>query len=301
MRKFTGKVFHAVGSTYRRHTEIRDFKSAEFTKTDPEDVSALPDYYFLLIPNNSGSTIMAQYLASQIGGFVPPFGHYEGQHIPELRTHMRTDPWAKDTQLDWKYIRSVWDEYRNGQTFVESSPPNLMRIDQIRNEFKSSAQYIAALGNPYHYIASCYFNYNRSRPRSFGGLTRQWLQRAKLVRYVCKTFGDIPFISYEDFCEDPKRMNQILGLETDLQAQIEGKPNTKVKEIRNLGVRTTSFLTAAEVDEISHFLEPHRAFLDQFGYSVVSGQEMVASFSEQPEEFRLGLERRRKWESANLK
>ena len=41
--------------------------------------------FFVFSPNNSGTTVISQYLASQIDGYLPPYGNNEGQMVPEVK------------------------------------------------------------------------------------------------------------------------------------------------------------------------------------------------------------------------
>ena len=46
-------------------------------------------YLFLISPNNSGTTVMSQYIAQRFDFYLPPFGNNEGQFAPAVESMMR--------------------------------------------------------------------------------------------------------------------------------------------------------------------------------------------------------------------
>ena len=118
-------------------------------------------YLFLFCPNNSGTTVLSQYLASQIDGYLPPYGNNEGQMVPAVRKMMREKPWNASIDYDWAFIRAAWDEMRDGRIFVEGSPPNLLRFDSIREVFGQDSSAVISICDPYQHIASCMKRYDR--------------------------------------------------------------------------------------------------------------------------------------------
>ena len=98
--------------------------------------------------------MFSQYLCNQIGGYLPPFGNNEGQMAPDVRDMMRTEPWQNTDPFDWAYIRSRWEALSQGQIFVEASPPNLIRVDDIAPVFGHDSTAIVSICNPYQHIPS---------------------------------------------------------------------------------------------------------------------------------------------------
>ena len=287
---------HPALSGAARPIARRGSKRPQVVVTGPEDASlpGNPDYFFLFMPNNSGSTVMAQYLASQSAVYLPPFGNNEGQHIPQARPLMTYSPWSAETPRDWERIRAIWEVYREGRTFLESSPPNLVRVNEIAAAFGDRARFFFSICDPYQQIASTLYNYT-TPPLAIGAqAVAQWVLKAGAVRDGRARFPEAPFLSYEDFCEDPGRMNAALGLGLVRPIRIPGKQNTKISEIRNTGGRTCAFLTAAEIDDLTEVLRPHEALVRHFGYRLRSGAELLAEIG-RAEDRVAGEARRAAW------
>lgn len=269
---------------------------------EPPDVPPVR-YVFLFAPNNSGTTVMCQYLADQTGGYLPPFGNNEGQMAPALKRLMRVRPWDASNRFDWPAIHAQWDRLcrRAGQgLFIEGSPPNLLRVEDIRREFDGRAQYLCALSSPYMQVASCLYNYHK--PGGDGlttqvkSLARQWLVKARALRATLKAHEDIKLVRYEDFCADPGLLNAALGLERRAQGAIRGKWTSGDTRIRDATARNLGFLRTQEIDRISAVLARAPAVLRFFGYELTGGQACLARLSAQEELFAQGVERRARWD-----
>ena len=71
-------------------------------------------YKFIFSPNNSGTTIISQYLSAHINNsYLPPFGNNEGQMAPNMKKIMRHNPWNPDSIFDWQFIKKEWDILAN--------------------------------------------------------------------------------------------------------------------------------------------------------------------------------------------
>ena len=259
------------------------------------------DYLFLFTPNNSGSTVMCQYLAAQTGGYLPPFGNNEGQMAPAVREMMRTRPWDPDSRFDWAAIHAEWDRLagKAGKTlFIEGSPPNLMRIEAIRAEFGPRARFACAISHPYMQVASSVYNYRKPGGMRLKGLAELWLTQAGALAAALEADPALALVSYEDFCEDPTRLNAAYGLPVVEGAEIAGKWNTRDTAIRNAAARTIAFLTAEEIDRIAGPLAAGQALAARFGYALEDGATCLARLSAEADLFAEGLARRRRWEEA---
>ena len=279
-------------------------RQSRVTNTAQKRPSMHPDYFFLFTINNSGSTIMSQYLASQIDGYLPENMANEGLNIPEVAEHIKQNQskypiqrgrWSQKVPHNWPFIHSVWDNYRDENVFVEASPPNLVRIPAIRAEFEGCAKYITSLCNPYQQIASSIYNYSKGNTKRLEEITKRWLKLAGILKSTSEQFTDMPHLSYEEFCADPSKMNKLLDLGPVRQAKIRGKYNTQIQDIRLLSARTTSFLNAQELDRINCVLESDANLVEHFGYQVMSGSDLLASFAGQDEDVQAGLKRRDIW------
>lgn len=246
---------------------------------------------------------MAQYLRNQIDGYLPPFGNNEGQMVPEVRPMMRKRPWKVDAQMDWMQIKRCWNTLllESGKsTFVEKSPPNLVRVGEIRKAFAGEASYLFSISNPYSQICSCIYNYSEP-PLKIAKLvsyTNEWITRARMMAENVSTFGDIPLVTYEKFCSNPRILNEQLGVPVITMGDIPGKQNEPIQQIVDLTRRNILFVDAFAIDRISEILAKEIDLLREFGYELIDGQTFVNDASNDMASLHAGLIRRAQWEAS---
>ena len=258
------------------------------------------EFLFLLSPNNSGTTVIGQYLQSQTGGYLPPFGNQEGQMAPAVRDMMRKAPWNPDEPFDWAFIRAEWEKLARAAgnpLFIECSPPNLIRTEGIRPAFDGIARYLVSISSPYSFIASNLFNYTGPpvRPETLTTMTEAWITRAGRLRAECQAHPDTPRINYEAFCADPTVVNRALDLPVIEDAVIRGKGNMPIGRIVDLTARNLAFLDFGEWDRVNAMLSDHTDLLDFFGYTLSPGEALIEHSAAFPAQFHAGIIRRSKW------
>lgn len=261
---------------------------------DPIALSELR-FLFLFCPNNSGSTVMSQYIAEQTGAYLPPFGNNEGQMVPALRSMMRNAPWKESQSFDWQLIRATWEDLSEGKLFVEASPPNLLRAEPIEQVFGADSSAILSVADPYHQIASMLRRYE-TPGRKPSDMVAQWVRKARKIAEIRQAYPQFPLIRYQDFVADPARINRYLGLPV-APTSVRGKTGSEGDGIRDMRAVTTLFLTESEIDGISEQLEAHRDILEQFGFAIHSGQELVARLAEDQEALNKARARRAIWDA----
>ena len=241
-------------------------------------------YYFIFSPNNSGTTIMSQFLASQVDGYLPPFGNWEGQMAPTVLPMMRQDPWNSNIAFDWKFIKQEWDVlFRDSgrDIFIEASPPNMLRVKEILAHFGDEMKAVFSMSCPYGQIASNIKHY--TRPLVTAGtlkiFTDAWIQKARAQRENVGAYGQFPRLSYEAFCRDPAILVRAFGHECaspvdPKKVRLIGKRDTNLSSIMDLNVKNRSFLSISEILQISDWLEPHTDLLQFFGYTTKDVDEL---------------------------
>lgn len=264
------------------------------------------NFLFLFSPNNSGSTIIGQYIAQQTGGYLPPFGNYEGQMVPLVRPEMRTtDRWNPEREMGWPRIRKIWTELAEEagkDLFVECSPPNIMRVDSILSAFGPESEHLFSISGPYSFIASTIFNYYQTPVTSemLRIETLNWIERAEAMRTFLTANPESPRIRYEDFCDDPAVVNRALGLAVKPRSKLNGKWNDPIQQVIDLSHRQHAFLVFAEWEEVNEILREHESLLRFFGYEVIRGQDLVRNSAAHPELFHAGIIRRAQWEAQSV-
>jgi hypothetical protein len=258
-------------------------------------------FLFLFSPNNSGSTIIGQYLETQTNGYLPPFGNNEGQMAPGVRKIMRKDQWKADHDMPWPEIRDAWSDLARQagkDLFIECSPPNILRVTSILKSFGEEARCLFSIASPYSFIASILFNYNTPplRPPMLARAAESWVLRAQALKEGSEAHPEFPRMRYEDFCEDPTIVNRALGLEVKARETIAGKGNDPLSEIIDLSPRHHAFLSFSEWEQVNAVLSKHESLMEFFGYSLIPGQLLIEKCAETPAMFHSGLIRRVQWE-----
>lgn len=257
------------------------------------------NYIFFFSPNNSGTTVISQYLASQVDGYLPDYGNNEGQYIPEVKKIMRKNPWGLDVKYNWVFIKSIWDEYlrrSKKDVFIEASPPNIMHFDSIMDTFEG-ADFIVSISSPYAQIASCIYNYESQAITKdiLASRARDWLFKAELIRGIAEARAARGrLITYEKFCENPKVLNNILGLNVK-SFDVQGKKNSSISSIVDLSKKNISFLTFTEIDVVNSILVERVDLLDYFGYELLRGKDLITA--DDLHLLHSGLVRRMQWEN----
>lgn len=245
-------------------------------------------YKFLFSPNNSGTTVMSQYLAANlVDSYLPPFGNNEGQMAPGVKGMMRGKSWKKSISAsDWKIIKKEWDNLakNDGKTvFIESSPPNMMRVSEMLNCFEN-CEYVFSVSTPYSYIASQTFAILKNVDPAKGSpsfskkidrFARIWIDNAKVQRANIENFdGASRRITYEEFCANPKRLLELMGARAsdfgDRVLSVEGKKNSRVREIVDMLPKHLGFLGLEGISQINSILTDYQDLLEWFGYSQLS-------------------------------
>jgi hypothetical protein len=264
-------------------------------------------FFFVFAPNNSGTTIMSQYLQSQCDGYLPPFGNFEGQRVPSVAPMMRLDPWNQGQAFDWSFIRSEWQSYgeeAGKSIFVEASPPNIIRVDDIVAEFGADMKAIISISNPYMQIASSAKNYGKQKitKELLEEFAEGWLTKAEHQRRNVERYGNrFPFIKYEEFCRNPEAINQAFGLEASAPASLGGKRNSQVSKVMDMAAKNIAFLTVFETEMVTAVLGRRKDLLDFFDYGLLDFAGYEQMLREQPALAHAGLIDRVRWETKQVK
>ena len=247
-------------------------------------------YIFLFSPNFSGTTIISQYLNNNIrNSYLPKYGNNEGQMAPSVRDIMRKNPWNENVNFDWNFIKNEWDnlaEIEKKSIFIESSPPNIMRVDPILNKFKN-CKYIFSISSPYLYIASALSKVKKSNSKKIEKITNIWIDKAiKQIKNI-NQFGESGIqTTYEKFCEYQNGLLESLNLDPNLilgnNISIKGKENTKITKIINMLPKHLSFLGISRILQINNILKDHIDILNFFGYKILTIDDCNELISKQP-------------------
>lgn len=245
---------------------------------------------------------MSQYLEAHIdNSYLPPFGNFEGQMAPRVKRLMMPNRWRKGSRFDWKDIRKEWEilALKEGKSvFIEASPPNIMRVTEILEEFKDS-KHVFSLASPYSYVGSCVYNYAKKSYSSSHIKKRvnEWISRAKKQMENISGIPGAKLITYEKFCANPSCLLGALAIENkDINSSnnlsIQGKNNSGFRNIVDMLPKHIAFLGAKGILEVNESLSIAKDVLLFFGYKTLSIGECDSLISEHPLIAFDGLQRR---------
>ncbi len=255
-------------------------------------------FLFLFAPNNSGSTVLSQYLAEQAGAYLPPFSNNEGQAAPAVRDMMMVRRrWKPGLRLDWRVIRRAWEGLARGRLFIEASPPNILRAGEIAQVFGADSTALLSICDPYQQIASSLRRYYRPG-RDLRAMGHSWVRKATYIHEIQQQFPWFPLIRHDDVVADPAVVNRAFALPVR-PSTVRGKRDSGAQGVTDMRAVTTLFLTKAELDAASEALAPHAALLAHFGYRVDKGARIIERLAARtPGALDQAQARRRAWEDA---
>ncbi|MEM7399848.1 MAG: hypothetical protein AAF354_13040 [Pseudomonadota bacterium] len=251
-------------------------------------------FFFIFCPNNSGKTVLSQYLASQVDGYLPVYGNNEGQMAPNVKQMMRDGPWQKDRQFDWGYIRRCWESLAAEKMFVEASPPNLIRTNCIQEVFGHDSTAIISICNPYQHVSSS-VKRNYLDPINIQDVAQSWLQKAEEIIRIRETYAFFPLIPYEDFVVKPKIVNERLSVPFR-EVEIQGKMGSNISGIRSGFARAVGFLKPEDMIAIERALYRAPDIMEYFSYDIDGLKTLKSTQEREPEEFMIGVETRENWD-----
>ena len=248
---------------------------------------------------------MSQYLHARIANsYLPPFGNNEGQMAPAVKSMMRERAWDPTHEFDWQLIKKEWEDLAikdNKSTFIEASPPNMMRVASILKAF-DQAKFVFSIASPYCYVASHIYNYSKVQPTRalIEEVFEVWKIKALAQRSNCKNFEHISLITYEDFCANPDLLDKALSIQVNSQNQpsdtanlaIAGKWNSGISSIIDMTPKHLAFLGTKGILSLNQLLDQNLDILQYFGYTSMDLNACESILQKQSLLMLDGLERR---------
>jgi len=241
-----------------------------------------PTFLFIFTHPYSGSTALAMILNSADSSMLLTH-HGEGQRlVPEMCTPNR---WNPNKVINWRAVHEIWMNQVNMvqqqndhiEFVIEESPPNLVRYNQLLNQFKNN-KIIVFNRNPYANCASMlYRNHSPStkskedRIEILERLVNKWIYRSIFSKKIIDEHPTINF-TYEEFCKDTDHIikkitdniPKLSGISSDLKIKVKDYEPQKISDQNQ---RQISKLSNQEKAAIGSQLHQHEALLKQFGYT----------------------------------
>jgi len=239
-----------------------------------------PHFLFLITPPYSGSTVIGKILNTG-DRTMTLTEHGEGQWlVPGL---CERDRWNPEKAVRYDSVKAVWlqkiqAEAPEVSVVIEKSPPNMMRLDQLSGQFDSFS-YLANNREPYANCSSILYRVHsgetvskKIRLELLEKLAEVWLTRSRKIRELSERYK-IPLITYEQFCDKPSSLLDLLNLPDGVAESIDLNAKVKVKDyevqsIVNQNERQIANLSNEEVEQVSKTLDKDQPILRYFGYKI---------------------------------
>jgi hypothetical protein len=244
--------------------------------------SSQPQFLWIATPPYSGSTALVRILnTSPYAMLLQRNG--EGQWlVPSL---CEGDRWDLEKPIDWDAVKQTWGktiEQVNQlvgtiQVVLEKSPPNLVRLEALMQQFPNSVSF-GFVRDPYANCASTLYRHHQpdqlagnDRRRTLTALANQWIFRAEQLRDRITTLSLLHF-TYEQFCADPGRyIAQVQGIcpalrDVDVTATVDIK-DYQPQPIIDQNPRQIARLLPQDLEIIAEVLVARTDLLNFFGYS----------------------------------
>jgi len=248
------------------------------------DENDQPHFLFIITPPYSGSTAISELLNTSHRTMILE-KRGEGQFLVPGLCEM--DRWNPEKEVNYSSVKATWlSTYQrvnrltqNIDVAIEKSPPNMMRIEKLSSQFRDCS-YIANNRDPYAKCASIlYRNHDAERLSTYKRkevlhvIAKKWVMRSEKIKELISTLS-APLLTYEQFCNNPSALIDILNISEGVSDSINPSANVKVKDyksqpISNQNERQISRLTDEEIEHINETLSSHSELLEYFGYQLM--------------------------------
>jgi len=253
-------------------------------------------HLFVICANNSGTTFLRNALATSRRTWNL---QREGQHTfgfagPSsigLKAHKR---WASSKEwislftdaakYDWNVTKRAWyfQAFSRSETahiFVEKSPPFLLIVDQLAENFKD-ARFLFMVRNPYAVVEGLLRKSAQSswyRETASSDLLKiaasHVVNCLKFQRTNIETWSERGvFFTYEQMCETPEQVElqirQLVPKLGDLNLRQRIKVKDYDEDLRNMNEQQIARLATDDLCRINESFLPHRELIESFGYSL---------------------------------
>ena len=251
----------------------------------------LPTHLFVLSPNNSGSTLLTQYIGrcSDVAR-LPAEGQFmkcfRGPNPVSLGVkHLFTEKRAEfenPSSYDWDAIKEGWNRhwYASGVKSVnlEKSPTGILRADQLLKHFPY-CRFLILTRDPYAVVEGIS---RRLESDEYERIARHVFESLRVQKANCEAYADISLrLRYEDICDDPYAAERQLGEFLGALIDVDFSDIIHIKDyhqrVENLNSQQISRLPSNAIGMINREFDAETCSF--FGYELRKGCESSSSNS----------------------
>ncbi|WP_083734285.1 sulfotransferase [Sphingopyxis sp. KK2] len=254
---------------------------------------AIARYLFLLAPNNSGSTFLAAALAGcarawslpregqHVAGFHGPSSRGTGTRLLWAATPAAIAAFRDAGAYDWDRTRRAWHfqaraAQADADTLVAAAPPFLLIADRLAAAFADAA-FLLMVRNPYAVAEGILRRGAAAGPvapgESLATTAARHIVAALAAQQANRTMlgSRATFFSYEEMCRTPAavagRIAALVPAFADLDLGSARPVKGRYHEpLRDMNADQIARLDAAQLADLNHIFDDHRALLDGLGY-----------------------------------
>lgn len=239
-------------------------------------------HLFLLVPNNSGSSILHELIATSKSVAVLPtegqFHHnFVGPDPIQLDVkHIFTEKesvFKNKKNYEWSVIKNSWatswkKNNQEAKVFLQKSPPDIVRSDMLLEIF-SDARFIMMIRNPYAMVEGIL----RGNPNAnIKQAARHAIRCLEVQLENSEKYLNDLVLRYEDLTGDVEKTAKeimdylsINDIDYDRLFQVKGY----FSKIKNMNEDQIKKLTDQQLLEINEIFEPKKNVLTDCGYEII--------------------------------
>lgn len=238
-------------------------------------------HLFLLVPNNSGSSILHDLIATSSEVAILP---EEGQFCPNFIgpqafkfgvAHFFTKKegiFRNKKNYEWGVIKNQWEKLWNksnptARIFLQKSPPDILRADMLQETFKDT-KFLIMIRNPYAQVESIL---RANSDASVVDAANHAIRCLEIQLENSEKYLEDLVFRYEDLVD--KTEETIKTIEEFLNTSIDSNRvfNTKgyVSKIRNMNDDQIKKLTDKQLRIINSIFSKKISVLQDCGYSLI--------------------------------
>ncbi len=240
-------------------------------------------YLFIVIPNNSASTLVKRQIAAcpNVCSLQKEGQWYfnEAGPLPNDCLRVWTEQEARfidSSRYDWEKIQARWHEQWSKQSrrygrpdtlLLEKSPPNVLRARILQQQFPD-ARFVLSIRNPYAVCEGMKRRVGYDVARN----AQHWLRCATWQVENIKSLKRHLFFRYEDLCDHrlavQQQLREFLPECSDLSLELS---------IANRNPEQIARLERGEIQRINEVLLPEIELLRHFGYEIIRADSLACA------------------------
>jgi hypothetical protein len=239
-------------------------------------------HLFLLVPNNSGSTLLHDLIATSSSVATLPtegqFHHnFVGPDPIKLNVKhfftIKEETFKNKKNYEWSIIKNSWNgswkkNNNNASIFLQKSPTDIVRAEMLLEQF-SDARFIMMIRNPYAVVEGIL----RGNPDALIEDAAQHALRCLEIQLEnSEKYQNDLVLRYEDLTEDTENVvNNIMNYLqiNDISYQQEFSIKGYCSRIKNMNIEQIKRLTDTQIKSINKIFSLKLDVLQECGYDLI--------------------------------